>query len=39
LGQKLKYKNQIENEEMTSSIILTRGIITATPLLHYYVAR
>jgi len=30
LRQKLEHKDQIENEEMTSVIILTRGIITIT---------
>ena len=30
LRQKLKYKDQIENEKMTPGIIVTRGTITAT---------
>jgi len=30
LRQKLEYRDQIENQEMTPSIILTRDIITAT---------
>ena len=39
LRQKLEYRNQIENEEMTRDIILTHGIITATSLCHCHVAR
>jgi len=31
--------DQIENEKMTLSIILTRGIIIATSLCHCHVAR
>jgi len=30
LRQKLKYRDQIENEKMTSSIIVTCGTVTAT---------
>jgi len=30
LRQKLKYRDQIENEKMTSGIIVTCGTITAT---------
>jgi len=30
LRQKLKYRDQIENEKMTSDIIVTRGTVTAT---------
>jgi len=30
LRQKLKYRDQIENEEMTSSIRVTRDIVTIT---------
>ena len=30
LRQKLKYRDQIENEKMTHAIIVTRGIVTAT---------
>jgi len=30
LRQKLKYRNQIENEKMTPAITVTRGIVTAT---------
>jgi len=30
LRQKLKYRDQIENEKMTSGIIVTRGTVTAT---------
>jgi len=39
LRQILKYKNQIENEKMTPSIIVTRGIVTVTSLYHCHVAR
>jgi len=30
LRQKLKYKDQIENEKMTPPIIVTHGTVTAT---------
>jgi len=30
LRQKLKYRDQIENEKMTPDIIVTRDIVTAT---------
>jgi len=30
LRQKLKYRDQIENEKMTSGIIVTHGTITAS---------
>ena len=30
LKQKLKYMDQIENEKMTSGIIVTRGTVTTT---------
>jgi len=39
LRQKLELRDQIENEEMTSGIILTHGIITATSLYHCHVTR
>jgi len=39
LRQKLKYRDQIENEKMTPDIILTRDIITVTSLCHCHVAR
>jgi len=38
LRQKFKYRYQIENEEMTSTVILTRGIVTATSPCHCHVA-
>jgi len=37
--QKLEYKNQIENGEMTPSIILPCGITTITSLCHCHMAR
>jgi len=39
LRQKLEYRDQIENEEMTPGIILTPVIVTTTSLCHYHVAR
>jgi len=39
LRQKLKYKDQNENEEMTPDIIMTRDIVIATSLNHCHMAR
>jgi len=39
LRQKLKYKDQIENEEMALGIIVTHGIVTAASHYHCHVAR
>jgi len=39
LRQKYKYKDQIENEEMTHVITVTCDIVTVTSLSHYHVTR
>jgi len=39
LRQKLKYRDQIENEKMTSGIIVTRDTVTVTWHCHGHVTR
>jgi len=39
LRQKLKYKDQIENQKMTYGIIVSCGTATTTSHCHFHVAR
>jgi len=39
LRQKLEYVDRIENEKMTSVIVLTRDIITVTSYCHCHMTR